>query len=241
MESKLKKPFFSPLWRFIEEYRFQFLLLNLLVLYAVLPFFEVALLIDIVAAVIILVALVAVIGNRLLWVICLSLEALAIAAIWAVHWYGRLELAITANILDLAVVVIITSVILARVFKSPVITRETLAGAISGYLMIGFMWALLFTILSYLHPESFSMTISQSLGEGQISSPRLQTTHFSYFSLVTLSTLGYGDIVPLTRPARALASLEAIIGQLYLAVLVARLVGQLMATDKINDLKNLRS
>jgi hypothetical protein len=49
--------------------------------------------------------------------------------------------------------------------------------------------------------------------------------------LVTLSTLGYGDILPLNRPARALAALEAIVGQLYLAILIARLVGQLLAGD----------
>jgi hypothetical protein len=63
-------------------------------------------------------------------------------------------------------------------------------------------------------------------GSVSLADARLQVGRLSYFSFVTLSTLGYGDITPLTKPARNLAALEAIFGQLYLAVLISRLVSQ---------------
>ena len=64
---------------------------------------------------------------------------------------------------------------------------------------------------------------------------RDQSDRFTYFSFVTLTTLGYGDMTPLTRPAKNLAVLEAIFGQLYLAVLIARLVGQAQLFKKRED------
>jgi hypothetical protein len=61
---------------------------------------------------------------------------------------------------------------------------------------------------------------------------RNRADRFTYFSFVTLTTLGYGDITPMTRAAKNLAALEAIFGQLYLAILIARLVGQQALGDK---------
>jgi hypothetical protein len=84
--------------------------------------------------------------------------------------------------------------------------------------MLGVIWALAYALLEAVIPGSF-----EGLTE--------QMTNFTwnpdwvYFSFVTLSTLGYGDILPLTFSARALAYFEAIVGQFYLAVLVAGLVG----------------
>ena len=106
-------------------------------------------------------------------------------------------------------------IILAHVLKAKDINLDIIVGAICVYFLIGFVWAFAYAILENFQPASFQ--ISENLVPG-ISS-------FSYYSFVTLTTLGYGDITPLSSPARSLSLLEAITGQLYLAVLVARLVG----------------
>jgi hypothetical protein len=87
-------------------------------------------------------------------------------------------------------------------------------------------WSGFFSIIETVRPGSFSSVAVISDKASIVQSARLQVSRFSYFSFVTLSTLGYGDITPLSRLARNLAALEAISGQLYLAVLISRLVSQ---------------
>jgi hypothetical protein len=89
--------------------------------------------------------------------------------------------------------------------------------------MFGIAWAMAYSALDLLVPNSF--TVQMNVG-GQSS-----LTPF-YFSFVTLTTLGYGDISPVKPFARILCIIEAIIGQLYLVVLVARLVSQHIAHSK---------
>ena len=109
--------------------------------------------------------------------------------------------------------------------------------AACAYLLIGIIWADVYAILENIVPGSFTTGGIQLAADpgAVIVTAREQLAHFSYFSLVTLSTLGYGDITPVTRPARALASTEAIFGQLYLAVLIARLVGQAISLRRENE------
>ncbi len=87
-------------------------------------------------------------------------------------------------------------------------------GAICAYFLMGLVWAFAYSTLEFFQPGSFQMppgTVNQET--------------FAYYSYVTLTTLGYGEITPISAPARSFAILEAMIGQLYLAVLIARLVG----------------
>ena len=88
-------------------------------------------------------------------------------------------------------------------------------GAVCVYLLIGVTFEYLFELVFFLNPESFNGVSQDSLEHGP----------FFYFSIVTLTTLGYGDITPVTRITRSLVSFEAVVGQIYLTVLVARLVG----------------
>jgi len=96
------------------------------------------------------------------------------------------------------------------------VTVELINGAIAVYLLLGILFAYLFGMLHTLEPASFS---GVAAGAGHAAA------RFYYFSMVTLTTLGYGDIVPLKDLARGLGTLEAVLGQVYLTVLVARLVG----------------
>ena len=110
--------------------------------------------------------------------------------------------------------------ILANVLSAGSITADKIYGAICVYLLIGYAWAFVYAIIEELLPGS-----SSGLGEmgpvGYIG----RVMQLRYFSFITLTTVGYGDIVPQSQVARTFATLEAVVGQIYLAVLVARLVG----------------
>ena len=106
--------------------------------------------------------------------------------------------------------------ILRIVVQSEEVTKETIYAAIVAYMLMALMWAFLYMILELLAPGSFSFPEKGF---------RAETMRFKYFSLVTITTLGYGDITPLTNKASALVLVEALVGQIYLVVLVAWLVG----------------
>jgi len=105
--------------------------------------------------------------------------------------------------------------VLRNVLASGPVNADKLYAAISAYLLIGLAFATMYEALSFWKPHAFS-SANENLEHLEA---------LVYFSLVTLSTVGYGDIVPAIPEARVLAVSEAIFGQLYLAVLMARLVG----------------
>ena len=104
--------------------------------------------------------------------------------------------------------------ILSFVLQQAKVTLNVIYAAVVVYLSLAMMWGMIFILMEILQPGS--ITVGQT-GEG--------TFHLFYFSFVTITTLGYGDITPTTDIARSLALLEAVIGQIYLVVLVARLMG----------------
>jgi hypothetical protein len=114
----------------------------------------------------------------------------------------------------------IVIIILSFIFREQEVTINVIYGAIVVYLLIAIMWAFVYSVLEGINPGSFA------IGEGQIEVSRLL---FVYYSFVTITTLGYGDITPVTAPANSFALIEAVTGQIYLVVLVARLVGMHIA------------
>jgi voltage-gated potassium channel len=121
--------------------------------------------------------------------------------------------------------VVVTGKIVASIFASRELTLDSIFGAICGYLLLGVAWALMYTMLHAASPDSFqiSETIRPHFDQGEYS-----RTVFIYYSFVTLTTVGYGDVTPLSIPARTLSWVEAVAGQLYLAVLVTGLIGALV-------------
>jgi hypothetical protein len=216
----------------INKWRFQLLLLVMLSLYAVVPFFERRLLTDLVWTAVLIFAVSSVSDKRRLLLFFSVLAISAISATWYAHWFPDYSIAVAAKLLDLLFLILVVAAILAHVFSSRRITRETIAGAICAYLLIGMMWSNVFAIVENLKPGSFADNSFKTGAEVGPEPIRDQAHRFTYFSFVTLTTLGYGDITPVTRPAKNLAALEAIFGQLYLAVLIARLVGQQALWDK---------
>src|SRR5262245_48658640 len=116
--------------------------------------------------------------------------------------------------------------IVASLFRRQALSLDSVFGAICGYLLLGMAWGVLYAMLDTVWPESFEV--------GNRLAAQVQTDHsrihlFTYYSFVTLTTVGYGDVTPLSTPARTCAWLEALTGQFYLAVLVAGLVGALLS------------
>jgi voltage-gated potassium channel len=115
--------------------------------------------------------------------------------------------------------------IIRHVLTYKKVTADKIYGAICAYLLIGIIWALIYTLLENAMPNSFTFAHGVSLDYEHVFSYRFYFGPFIYYSFVTLTTLGYGDIVPIAIPAQVFSALEAVIGQLYVAVLIARLVG----------------
>ena len=151
------------------------------------------------------------------------------APVMASHWAvgqssGRLLLAVHYA-LTVALLTFTAVTILRAILVDLRVTQETILGAICVYLLIGLTWAYLDAAVDLAVPGSFRIEPGPiSRGAGHLV-PREVFPQLIYFSFTTLTTLGYGDVIPLSPPARTCAYLEAVVGQIYLTVLVARLVG----------------
>jgi ion channel len=110
--------------------------------------------------------------------------------------------------------------ILSYVLDSGRVTSDKIFAAICVYMLIGYGWTFVYSILLELQPQSFAATSEVARNDyvGRILQLR-------YFSFMTLTTVGYGDIVPRSLAARTMTILEAVMGQFYLVALVGRLVG----------------
>jgi hypothetical protein len=134
----------------------------------------------------------------------------ALSVRWA-SWAA--DLTVWREVSTLATLVPLCIVILMLVVRRGPVTRQRIEGAIAVYVLLGLTWAQAYELLALLDPGAFAGAVG-----GQTS------PSWVYYSFVTLTTMGYGDITPLNPVARSLAILEALTGQLYLAILVARLV-----------------
>ncbi len=119
---------------------------------------------------------------------------------------------------------------LARyMFEPNEVSADMIYASMCLYLMLGLIWTFIYLSIETRNPGSFSLSIGDT---DNTPNPRRLMSQLSYYSYVTLSTLGYGDIAPLTRLARSWATIEAMIGQFYLAIVVARLVGLHISSAK---------
>jgi hypothetical protein len=122
--------------------------------------------------------------------------------------------------------------ILFDLFRARKVSSDTLAGAVCVYLLLAFISAYCFILIEFILPGSFSFT--QGAARMQLWVSR-EFYPFFYFSMVTMTTVGYGDMSPVTTMARTFATLEALTGQVYLTILVARLVGMHLMGQREED------
>jgi voltage-gated potassium channel len=158
----------------------------------------------------------AVSGKKGTTFIAILLALLKLGTTWASGFISHPLINLSDSIIGIIFVAYIIVLILRHIFKQEEVTVETIYGALVVYILVGIMWFFLYQLTEFLHPNSFSLAIDPATESKKI---------IFYYSFVTLTTLGYGDIEPISAPARSLAMLEAIVGQMYIAVLIARLVG----------------
>jgi hypothetical protein len=139
---------------------------------------------------------------------------------WLVYFTQNKWIAAIGMVTGVLFVGLVISSILGSMLKSEGVDREIIYKAILLYLLAALMWAFLYSFLELVDPASFNIDLDQSKG---------YSLAFQYYSFVTITTLGYGDITPVTEVARAFSVLEAVCGQLYLVVVVAWLVGMHVA------------
>lgn len=137
--------------------------------------------------------------------------------------YPTLMAHLVEGVIVLAFFVVAAVFSFRRVLDGEFVDMNRIAGAISIYMLIGLIWASMYFFLSVANPEAFQGLAAAS--PSKIEHMNNVYMDLLYFSYVTLSTLGYGDVTPLSRAAQSFAYLEAICGVMYVAVLVSALVG----------------
>jgi hypothetical protein len=157
-------------------------------------------------------------GRRRILAIAVAVLGLVVQVMrWTGYGAATPALVVWDDAMTLLLLAILTGLVLEHVFREGPITGDRIRGAIAAYLLIGLVWVFAYRLVDYLSPGALSIgPLDRTPGRGP------QTV--AYFSFVTLTTLGYGDITPIHPAARVLAIAEALVGQLYPAILLGRLV-----------------
>ncbi len=157
----------------------------------------------------------------------------ALVAYWAAYALETPTIYLIGTIFRCSFFALLVVTISTAVLRQTTVTGDTIAGAAAGYIMLALFWAGLYGILEQLQPGSFALPTDPSwAGNWGTHAGNASSVSFTYFSFVTITTLGYGDMAPITAKAGMLAAGEATAGQLYIAVLVARLVALHVASKK---------
>jgi hypothetical protein len=201
------------------------LLLALVLLFAVTPFIENLANGDMVESalfslVMIAALLVAGRDSRILLVAAL-LFVPAIAGKWLNHFFPTHVPIHYFLVFGVAFIGFVVALLLRFILRTKRVDAEVLCAGIVVYLMLGLLWSLAYMLLDQLAPGSFAFALADS---------RMDGFNAFYFSFGTLSTVGFGDITPISRVARTLAVMEAVTGTFYLAILISRLVAMYSPT-----------
>ena len=172
------------------------------------------LLVDVMLTLILVSGVVAVIDHRRLALVLVVLSALVIVVRWAEWLVPADMLPAVRNFTSLSALLVLALAVGINVFASGHSIKDRVFGAIVLYLLIGLIWAVAYSAIARHSAAAFAGHPGGDTG----------LADWVYFSFVTLTTVGYGDITPVAQGARALATLEAFIGQLYPAIIIARLV-----------------
>ncbi len=165
----------------------------------------------------IMVAAVAAVGRTVLsFVIILLLAGAALATQYLGMSWGDAQHFVHSWFFSAALYAVAITYMLTYVFQPEVMTADKLFGAASAYLMLGALWMYLYALVGNYYPGSFTVA-------GAPAAPGF--VELLYFSFTVLTSTGFGDIVPVTPQARAICTIEQLVGALFLAILIARLAG----------------
>jgi voltage-gated potassium channel len=204
--------------------QYSFLLACMLFVIALMPIiiesFDIKILISILFSLVAISATYAMTQKKYIYIISIVLLIPLIISLW-LSFITESYIAHVSYLINSIIFLSFIAVnIILSTYRAKVVNKEVIYGAMAVYLLIGFIWSFYYGLIEYLHPGSFrDMSNGGTFGHQP----------FIYFSFVTLTTLGFGDITPITPVARSLVILEAVIGQLYLIINVSWLVGLYVA------------
>ena len=186
------------------------------------------LILSILFSLVLLAGVLAVADRKRVLVVAIVLAVPAVGGRWLNHFWPDLVPPRVFLIAGLLLITFVIGNLLRFILRAPSVNTEVLCASISAYLMLGLVWAMAYWLVDRLTPGG-AFSFNTSAGSRSI-----EGLTGLYFSFVTLSTVGYGDITPISRAARWLAAMEAVTGLLYVAVLIARLVS-LYSSSKSDD------
>jgi hypothetical protein len=160
--------------------------------------------------------------GRLLRVLVGICVGLAVGLRWTTTWLPIPWIAAAGSLLAVVTLGCFAAIVLKRVFEPGPVTRHRIHGAVCAYLLFGLMWAAAYAFIAQVVPDPFSVATDVGGSEAIIA-------RFVYFSFLTLTTVGFGDITAVHPLARTLVTIEALIGQLYPAIIIGDLVSSALA------------
>ncbi|TAJ43411.1 potassium channel family protein [Methanofollis fontis] len=220
--------------RRLEGHKYLLLALPLVLLLVLYPYLENSaigmLALKIVSTATLITAVFSVSERRGPFYFAVFLAVPAIGIGWSDYFFQYPHIVLAQGISSILLYSFTTLAILRSIIRGR-LTDDMIFGAVAIYLLMGITWANAYSVAAAISPETFML--SGGGGPGGI----MVFSDFLYFSFITLTTVGYGDITPLTAPVRSLAYLEAISGSLFMAVFIARLIGSLSSGADEGDRK----
>jgi hypothetical protein len=220
--------------RLLDQSLTFFLAILILIIFVVFPLAGLGwlgkIIVDLVLSILLISGAVATTRSRTLTILVVLLTIAGLIVHWTGAYAPKFGHPILESALLLACLLAFAVITLIQVFSPGAITVHRVLGAIAAYLLIGLMWSYAYFLADMIIPGSIHPTVNAQEDVAPMA-------RYVYFSFTTLTTLGYGDIVPVHPIARTLAVCEGLIGQLYPAVLIAGLLGMALQPQKPPDSK----
>lgn len=154
-----------------------------------------------------------------------AIAAVAIPVSWTAMFNKSAEVDLTQYLIVVVFSAATAVLILTSVLLDDMETKYAVVGAICVYLLIGLTWAMVYTAIEYVEDEPFNF--ADPPRTSIVGVEHTSFAQFTYFSFVTMSTLGYGDISPRTALSETACWTQSVVGEMYVAILIARLVSEL--------------
>jgi ion channel len=183
---------------------------------------------------VLLAALYAFRSARIYFVIALVLVVPSLGGRMALLFTSSATVEVVSAISSCLFLAVTVIALISRLFIVRSVTLDTISAGICAYLLMAIAFAYGFAVVELQHPGSFSAALLQGTAGGM--APLMASFHnFIYYSFVCLTTTGFGDIAPISEGARSLSVMESVFGQLYVAILIARLVSLEVAQSMMKE------
>ena len=159
--------------------------------------------------------------NKIVTIVTISVVVIGAIILWASRFYPSPTLRILTSVFSIVILLLYVRIVLLVMFRQGPVSWSRIQGGVCAYLLIGMAWASAFELAEELHPGAFHF-VTDPTNMDQL------TSKLIYFSFATLTTVGFGDVLPVYPFARSLAIAEAIVGQLFPAILIGALVAMAM-------------